>query len=122
MHILTLNFSRYRNDRKIMEVMEKFKRYNIDIYCIQEIDVDSALKCFQSDFQVIVNWDLASKSRVGIVMLIKNGLKIKDTILVSNGRIIGAKIIIYKYEMYILNLGHYFERKEKCFSQKLSVT
>ena len=69
--ILTINFSRFKNIIKILEIWEKFEKYNLDIICIQEIDVHSVLKCFRNKYQVFVNWDLNLNNSIGIATLIK---------------------------------------------------
>ena len=46
--IITLNFSRIRNGIKILEILNKFEQLGIDIYCIQEIDIHSAIKYLNS--------------------------------------------------------------------------
>ena len=90
--IISINFCRIRNGSKILEILEKFEKYGIDIYCIQEIDVESAVKYLKNKYQIIINWDLSSKSKVGIVTLVKKGLILKDTIVGQNGRILGIKL------------------------------
>ena len=90
--ILTLNFSRYKNMQKILEVWERLKQYELDCLCLQEIDVESAITCFEKDFKVIVNWDTKSNNKIGIAMLLKKSIKIEDKIIGENGRIIGIKI------------------------------
>ena len=60
--IATINFSRISNGEKILDIMEKLNFYAIDIYCIQEINIFSAIKFLKDRFHVIVNWDMDSKS------------------------------------------------------------
>ena len=90
--IISLNFSRISSCDRILDIMERLKPFKIDIYCIQEINVFSAVKIFQNYFQVITNWDLEAKSNIGIVTLIPKNLKIYDKIMAQNGRIIGLKL------------------------------
>ena len=61
-NILTLNFSRISNIKKILEIWAKLEQYNLDVLCIQEVNVDSVIKCFSDKFKVFVNWDLKTKT------------------------------------------------------------
>ena len=51
--IISINFSRISNGLKMLHIMEKFSHLNIDIFCIQEIDIQSAIKYMNDKFQVI---------------------------------------------------------------------
>ena len=62
------------------------------ILTIQEINIRSSLKIFSDTFQVIINTEPESRDGIGIVTLIKKGVRILDTIISKNGRIIGVKI------------------------------
>ena len=61
-NIITLNFSRIRNGEKILQVINQFKNHDIDFFCLQEIDVDSALKFLSLNFQVFISWNMQVKS------------------------------------------------------------
>ena len=67
LNIITLNFSRIRNGEKILKIMEKFNKNNIDIFCIQEIDVQSAVKYLNSKYQVFgldIQWNIGFYNQV----------------------------------------------------------
>ena len=119
-NILTLNFSRYKNEKKILQVWEKLSKYEVDIYCLQEVNIESVLKCFNDKYQVIVNWEDLSNNKIGIAMLVKNNLKNFVKILGGNGRSIGIKL----ENMQVWNLypqsGSLFKKdREIFFTEKL---
>ena len=90
--LATINFSRLSNGVKLLKILEQLEKYNIDIICGQEIDIFSAVNFFSQKYQVFVNWDVKSKSNIGICTLIKKELKVLDKIYSLNGRIIGLKL------------------------------
>ena len=90
--LATINFSRLSNGVKLLKILEQLEKYNIDIICGQEIDIFSAVKFFSQKYQVFVNWDVKSKSNIGICTLIKKEFKVFEKIYSMNGRIIGIKL------------------------------
>ena len=44
--IVTLNCSRISNGGKLLDIIGRFDREDINIFCLQEIDVDSVVKFF----------------------------------------------------------------------------
>ena len=62
--ISTINFSRISNVKRILEIWEALKGFDLDICCAQEIDIYSAIKCFGDKFNIIVNWDLTKKCNI----------------------------------------------------------
>ena len=90
--IMNFNASRTRNLGKIYHFLQFLGDYDPCIVNIQEINVQSALKIFSRKFQVIINIDMEAKDGVGIVTLIKKGVKIIDSIIGKSGRIIGIKL------------------------------
>ena len=74
--IISINFSRFRKGDKILQVINSFKNEEIDIWCLQEIDIDSVIKFLGSKFKVFVNWDIQSNSKYGIATLLKWDLKL----------------------------------------------
>ena len=90
-NIVTLNFSRFKNREKILEIHICIEKYNIDVFCLQEVDIESAVQIFRDKYHVIINWDQNSNSTIGIAILVKNNLTINDTILGNKGRIMGIK-------------------------------
>ena len=96
-HLTVMNFnaSRTRNLGKIENFLQFLGNYDPCIVNIQEINVQSALKIFSRKFQVIINIDMEAKDGVGIVTLIKKGVKILDSIIGKSGRIIKIKLKKY---------------------------
>ena len=75
---IALNFSRFKNFKRILEVWEKLKEYNnLDFLCFQDIDAESVIYCSENDFNVSVNWYLISNIQIGIVTLI---ISVKDKV------------------------------------------
>ena len=69
--IVNFNASRTRNLQKLEFFLQFLKSYNPSIVTIQEINVESALKIFSSNFQIIINIEMEAKDGVGIVTLVK---------------------------------------------------
>ena len=90
--LVTVNFSRLSNGVRLLKVLEQLEKYNIDVFCGQEIDIFSAVKFFGQKYQVFVNWDVKGKSNIGICTLVKKELKVFEKIYSLNGRIIGIKL------------------------------
>ena len=89
--IISLNTSRISNPLRIKEVVKIILKLKPSIVCIQEINVFNALEAFKSHFQVFVNYELESNSRVGVVTLINKKIQVLDQILSLDGRILGLK-------------------------------
>ena len=89
---MNLNASCTRNLDKTDNFMRFLGQYDPSIVNIQEINVQSALKIFSRQYQVIINIDMEAKDAVGIVTLIKKGITILDSIIGKGGRIIGIKV------------------------------
>ena len=90
LNYINFNASRNSNLRKIEGFLNFLKEYDPIIVTIQEIKIRSSLKIFSDTFQVIINIEPESRDGIGIV--IKKGVRILDTIISKNGRIIGVKI------------------------------
>ena len=73
---ITLNFSRFENIKRIIEVWEKLN-YNLNFLCFQEINVESVIHCSEKDLNVIVNWYLNLSIQIGIATLI---ISVKDKV------------------------------------------
>ena len=63
--IVNFNASRTRNLQKLEFFLQFLKSYNPNIVTIQEINVESALKIFSSNFQIIINIEMEAKDGVG---------------------------------------------------------
>ena len=74
---ITLNLSRFKNFKRILEVWEKLKEYNLDFLRFQEIDAESVIYCSENDFNVLVNWYLISNIQIGILTSI---ISVKDKV------------------------------------------
>ena len=90
--LLNLNASRIRNEVRIRNLLNFIISYEASLVCIQEIHIVNALRVFSSLFQVYVNIESNSNDGIGIITLVKNGIKVSDQIIGINGRIIGLKI------------------------------
>ena len=84
-----MNSSRYRNVGKIQEIYKFLREYDPYVVCIQEIAVKTAFKVFNGKFQVYINIEEGSKDGIGIVTLVRLGIRLRDEIVGCNGRIIG---------------------------------
>ena len=91
-NIFNFNASRCSNLGRIQQLYDYFEEYDPMIVCIQEINVASALRIFSDKYQVYVNFEQGVKDGIGIVSLIKYGIKVQDEIIGANGRIIGLRI------------------------------
>ena len=89
--IVNFNATRCGNSDKIRHLANVVEAYLPSIVCIQEINVRSALKEFSSRYQVFINLESDSRDGVGMVSLVKLGIKVDDVIVGYNGRIIGVK-------------------------------
>ena len=74
--IVNLNASRCSNVCKIREIYDFIASYRPTIVGIQEINISSALKTFTGVYQVYCNIENNSKDGIGIVTLVKHGIKV----------------------------------------------
>ena len=91
-NIFNFNASRCASLRRIQQFYEYFEPYDPTFVCVQEISVISALKVFSDKYQVFVNLEPGVTDGIGIVTLVKKGIKVTDVIIGLNGRIIGVKL------------------------------
>ena len=120
-NIISLNFSRFKNLGKINEIKNSLEKYNYDILCCQEIDIDSALVCFGNTFQTIVNWDLNAQHKIGTAIIIKKGININDYIVGCNGRLIGIKVENMQiWNLYPPSGSEFRKEREKFFIEKIT--
>ena len=84
--ILNFNASRTRNLQKVENFSLFLESYDPSIVNIQEINVESAIKIFSNNFQIIINIENEAKDGIGIVTLVKKGINISDSIIGQNGR------------------------------------
>ena len=92
--IITTNAHRIGRKIKVIELKERILNLSPHIVYIQEISVKMAIEVFSSYFQVLVNMEDRAHftDGIGMVTLVKNGIKIVDFILGEEGRTIGLKI------------------------------
>ena len=120
-NIISLNFSRFKNLGKINEIKNSLEKYNYDILCCQEIDIDSALVCFGNTFQTIVNWDLNTQHKIGTAIIIKKGININDYIVGCDGRMIGIKVEnIQIWNLYPPSGSEFRKERENIFTEKIT--
>ena len=120
-NIISLNFSRFKNLGKINEIKNSLEKYDYDILCCQEIDIDSALVCFGNTFQTIVNWDLNAQHKIGTAVIIKKGININDYIVGCNGRLIGIKVENMQiWNLYPPSGSEFRKEREKFFTEKIT--
>ena len=89
--ILNINASRIGKKEKLNDVLAMINLYNPLIVCIQEINIQTAMRYFQGHFQVIVNKEDKQNDNIGIATLVNKKYNIEQNIIASNGRIIGTK-------------------------------
>ena len=118
--IMNFNASRTSNLVKIDNFLQFLVDYDPTIVNIQEINVQSALKVFSSNFQVIINVEIEAKDGIGIVTLIKKGINISDLIIGKNGRIIGVKVRnVQVWNVYPKSGSAFKNEREKFFREEL---
>ena len=84
-NVINFNAYRSRNVAKVVSFSDFLDQYNPSFVGIQEIYIETALKVFSSKYQVLVNLEMGTKDGIGIVTLIKHGLKISESIIGKNG-------------------------------------
>ena len=87
--VCSLNTRRFENFDKVLDIKRFCEVENPDIICLQEISVETALKVFYRDYNVIINCD---QNKIGIATIVKKEHEIHDVIISSDGRIIAVKL------------------------------
>ena len=90
--VINFNAYRCRNREKIRHIHEFINGYEPSIVGIQEIYISTAMSEFSGKCQVYFNIENNSRDGVGIVTLVKHGIKVYDLIIGYNGRILGLCI------------------------------
>lgn len=90
--ILNLNAYRMVDTTKIQGILSMIQMYLPSVVTIQEIHIVHALQVFSSHYQVIVNIEETAKDKIGMCTLVSKEIKIRDTVIAANGRIIGVKL------------------------------
>ena len=118
--LLNLNASRIRNEMRIKNLLNFIMSYEASLVCIQEIHIVNALRVFSGLFQVYVNIESNSNDGIGIITLVKNGIKVSDQIIGINGRIIGLKIeCIQLWNVYPISGTEHKREREVFFRETL---
>ena len=119
-NVINFNAYRCRNVAKVVSFSNFLDQYNPSLVGIQEIYIETALKVFSSKYQVLVNLELGTKDGIGIVTLVKHGLKISDSIIGKNGRIIGVKVSnIQVWNIYPKSGSGFKQERERFFREEL---
>ena len=119
-NVINFNAYRSRNVAKVVSFSNFLDQYNPSLVGIQEIYIETALKVFSSKYQVLVNLELGTKDGIGIVTLVKHGLKISDSIIGKNGRIIGVKVSnIQVWNIYPKSGSGFKQERERFFREEL---
>ena len=114
--VINFNGSRNRNIEKVGKILEFIEEYKPSVVCIQELNVETALRVFSSKYQVYINIEDRNIDGVGIVTLVRIGLEVKNVIIGLNGRIIGVKLNNIQVGIYIQNRAQHLRKTEKSFS------
>ena len=118
--LLNLNASRIRNEVRIKSILNFIMSYEASLVCIQEIHIVNALRVFSGIFQVYVNIETNSNDGIGIITLVKNGIKVSDQIIGLNGRIIGLKIeCVQLWNVYPQSGSEHKRNRETFFRETL---
>ena len=118
-NIFNFNASRCSNLGRIQQLYDYFEEYDPMIVCIQEINVASALRIFSDKYQVYVNFEQGVKDGIGIVSLIKYGIKVQDEIIGSNGRIIGLRIANMQIWNVYPKSGSTYKKEREVFFREI---
>ena len=119
--MINLNASRICNAEKLKCLSDFIETYSPSIVCIQEVNIRASLREFSRNYQAYVNIEKESKDGVGIVTLIRKGIKVLDVIVGINGRIIGIKCNnIQVWNIYPKSGTAYKGDREKFFREDLT--
>ena len=117
---MNCNASRRSNLNKIEFFVQFLESYNPFFVNIQEINIQSAIKVFSRNYQVIINLEMEANDGSVIVTLIKKGIQISDLIIGKNGRIIGVKVKNIKlWNVYPKSGSSFKNEREKFFREEL---
>ena len=113
--LININASRYSSVVKVEGIFRFIQEYDPFIVCIQEINIITALRVFSNKFQVFINIEDGTKDGVGMVSLVKQGVKVQDEIIGRNGRIIGLRIENYQFWNVYPKSGSGFKKERETF-------
>ena len=114
-NLININAYRCGNIRKLEDMCNFLMGYDPFMVCIQEINLTAALRVFDRKFQVFVNIEDGVKDGVGIVSLVKLGIKVRDIIIGLNGRIIGLLIDNSQFWNVYPKSGTHFKQERETF-------
>ena len=119
--IINFNAYRCRNQQKIREIHDFIDGYEPNIIGIQEIYIVTAMVEFSGRYQVYFNIENSSKDGIGIVTLVKHGIKVHDMIVGINGRILGLCIENAQiWNVYPKSGTAFKKEREKFFREELT--
>ena len=119
LRILSLNTRRIERFDKLTNIKNFCELYSPQIICFQEINIVTALKLFSANYQVFVNYS-NNGSFIGIVTVVKKGIKVRDFMLCETGRIIGLKLSnVQVWNIYAASGSHNKKARETFFRETL---
>ena len=121
--ILSLNASRIQNLDRIRDLLAYILILNPKVCYIQEISISGAIRIFSSHFQVYVNMEdrAYATDGVGIVTIIKHDIKVLDSIIGAEGRILGIKILnVQLWHVYPISGSGFKKDREIFFRETLN--
>ena len=119
--IININASRIGTENRVLSLLQFLDIYKPHIVCIQEIDVITGTKVFSNNFQVMSNFDHTGNNFIGMLTLIRKGVKVKETLIGLNGRILGVKLQgIQVWNVYPPSGTEYRNAREIFFREDLS--
>ena len=121
LNLINFNASRCGNIGKVKGFNDFIEAYEPSIVCIQEINLATSLREFESRYQVYVNIEQNSTDGVGIVTLIRRGIRVNDIIVGVNGRILGVKCgNVQVWNVYPKSGTAHKAEREKFFREDLT--
>lgn len=122
-NVISINASRIRNLDRIKDLLVFVLLHNPSVAFIQEINICGALKVFSPHFQVYVNMESRAHytDGVGIVTVVRPDIKILESIIGSEGRILGIKIPdVQLWHVYPISGGGHKKDRERFFRETLN--
>ena len=121
--VLSINASRIRNLSRINDLLGFIMLHDPNIAFIQEISIVGALEVFSPHFQVFVNMEPRAHltDGVGIVTIVRHDIKVIESIIGSEGRILGIKILnVQLWHVYPISGGGHKKDREVFFRETLN--
>ena len=122
-NILSLNASRIQSLDRIRALLVYILVWNPKVCFIQEIGISGALQIFSPHFQVYANMESRALSTdgVGMVTIIRRDIKVLESIIGSEGRILGIKIMnVQLWHIYPISGSGFKKEREIFFRETLN--